>query len=111
MRLALGAILWGVLASAATTCPVEHCQCGLQKWSCDDSGLRRVPPVEDERVLILSLRRSLVRDLTDDDMTRLGGSVVSLDLSDQRGSTCVMDVRKQTWPAVRVTGLCTVSFL
>ena len=111
MRLALGLILLGVLVSGATTCPVEHCQCGAQKWSCDDSGLRRVPPVEDERVLILSLRRSLVRELTDDDMTRLGGNVVSLDVSDQRGYACVRDARERAWSTVRVTGLCVVSFL
>jgi hypothetical protein len=107
---ALGLILLGVLVSgAATTCPVKHCRCGAQKWNCDDSGLRRVPPVEDKRVLILSLRRSLVRELTDDDMAGLGGNVMTLDVSDQRGYACVRDVRERAWPTVRVTGLCVVS--
>mgnify|MGYP001546740864 CR=1 FL=1 len=108
--LALGLILLGVLVSGATTCPVERCRCGAQSWNCDDSGLRRVPPVDDERVLILSLRRCLLRELTDEDMIRLGDSVVALDVSHQRGYDCVRDVRALAWPTVQVKGLCAVSF-
>jgi hypothetical protein len=105
--LVIGLIL---LAGEATTCPVDLCRCGLQAWNCDDSGLRRVPHVEDAGVLFLSLRRCLLRDLTDDDMTRLG-DVTDLDVSNQRGYDCVRDRRGLAWPTVRVTGLCAVSVL
>jgi hypothetical protein len=109
MWLALALILLGFLDLVKTTCPVD-CQCGLQKWDCGYSGLRRVPYVDDEKVLIVSLRGCLLRDLTDEDMTRLGTSVVALDVSDQRGTSCVIDARKRAWPAVRVAGLCSVRF-
>ena len=105
--LVIGLIL---LAGEATTCPVDLCHCGLQAWNCDDSGLRHVPNVEDARVLFLSLRRCLLLDLTDDDMTRLGG-VTDLDVSNQRGYDCVRDRQRLAWPTVRVTGLCAVSVL
>ena len=108
--LALSLVLLGVLVSwAATTCPVEQCRCGVQKWDCSDSGLRRVPHVNDERVLVVSLRGCLLRELNDEDMIGLGANVVTLDVSQQRGYHCVRDVRELAWPTVRVTGLCAVS--
>ena len=103
--LAIGLIL---LVGEGTTCPVDLCRCGAQAWNCDDSGLRRVPRVEDAGVLFLSLRRCLLRELTDGDMARLG-DVTDLDLSNQRGYDCVRDRRALAWPMVRVTGLCAVS--
>ena len=109
--LALGLILLYFSVGEGTTCPVDLCRCGAQAWNCDDSGLRSVPRVDDNRVLFVSLRRGLLRELTDDDMARLGGSVVALDLTDQRGYDCVRDGRALAWPTVRVTGLCAVSGL
>ena len=108
--LALSLILVGASRAVKSACPVQHCRCGAQKWDCGDSGLRRVPRVDDERVLIVSLRGCLLRELTDGDMIGLGDNVVALDVSQQRGYECVRDVRELAWPTVRVTGLCAVSF-
>ena len=108
--LVLGLILLGVSVCGGSTCPVDLCRCGAQAWNCDGSGLRRVPSVGDAGVLFLSLRRCLLRELTDDDMARLN-DVKDLDLSDQRGYDCVRDRRESVWPTVRVTGLCAVSVL
>ena len=105
--LVIGLVL---LAGEVCTCPADLCRCGLMAWNCDDSGLRHVPNVEDVRVVFLSLRRCLLLDLTDNDMHRLGG-VTDLDVSDQRGYSCVRDRRRLAWPTVRVTGLCAVSVL
>ena len=99
----------GALHTVKTTCPVQHCRCGAQKWDCGDSGLRRVPRVDDEKILIVSLRGCLLRELTDGDMIGLGENVVALDVSHQRGYECVRNVRELAWPTVRVTGLCAVS--